>query len=117
VGQRQRLFVRFFCTQEKQLHQTPQQAASPTDEQGRMKLLATVSNASICIFFFVLIWRTVHHFEIADAAFKGVKRLFLVIPIVFLFVGNMAGCVASLSTPSHASKKRLKVRRLRLSEL
>mmetsp|Transcript_64998 Transcript_64998/g.76919 ORF Transcript_64998/g.76919 Transcript_64998/m.76919 type:complete len:297 (+) Transcript_64998:28-918(+) len=94
--------------QEQQEHRTAAEAASPTDENGRMKLLATVSSASICFFFFVLMWRAVHHYECADAAFKGGVRLFMVLPPVLLFVGNMAGCVASFTSPSHSSKKRLK---------
>jgi len=94
--------------QEQQEVRTAAEAASPTDESGRMKLLATVSNASICLFFFILMWRSVHHYETADVAFKGNVRLFMVLLPVVLFLGNMAGCVASLTSPSHSAKKRLK---------
>ena len=87
---------------------------SPTDEQGRMKLIATISNVSISFFFFILIWRTVHHFELADISFpkNGVIRFSAVVPIVLLFVFNMIGCVNSFTSSStnHGSKKRLKVR-------
>ena len=54
-------------------------------------------------------WRTVHHYELADQSFKGTVRLVAVIPTVLLFLGNMMGCVASVTSPaSHASKKRMK---------
>ena len=74
-----------------------------------MKLIASVSRGSISFFFFVLMWRTVHHYELADQSFKGTVRLVAVIPTVLLFLGNMMGCVASVTSPaSHASKKRMK---------
>mmetsp|Transcript_57650 Transcript_57650/g.172004 ORF Transcript_57650/g.172004 Transcript_57650/m.172004 type:complete len:179 (+) Transcript_57650:724-1260(+) len=53
-------------------------------------------------------WRSVHHYEMADASFKGVQRLLFVVPTVALFIGNMAGCVASVTSPSHSAKKRMK---------
>mmetsp|Transcript_68055 Transcript_68055/g.101014 ORF Transcript_68055/g.101014 Transcript_68055/m.101014 type:complete len:324 (-) Transcript_68055:450-1421(-) len=94
--------------QEKYEHQTADQIASPTDEEGRMKLLASVSRGSISFFFFILMWRSVHHFELADQAYKGVTRLFFVIPTVTLFLLNMAGCVAGFTSPNHSSKKKMK---------
>eukprot|EP00957_Ditylum_brightwellii_P211462 15366194-Ditylum_brightwellii.AAC.1 len=74
--------------QEKYEHQTADQIASPTDEEGRMKLLASVSRGSISFFFFILMWRSVHHFELADQAYKG--------------------CVAGFTSPNHSSKKKMK---------
>ena len=54
-----------------------------------------------------------HHFELADITFanKGLLRICFVVPIVFLFIFNMIGCVSSFTSSStnHASKKRLKV--------
>lgn len=94
--------------QDRYESQSPAQRASALDEDGRTKLLATVSRGSIAFFFFVLMWRSVHHYEMADASFKGVQRLLLVVPTVALFIGNMAGCVASITSPSHGAKKRMK---------
>lgn len=89
--------------------QNPVDEMNPRDEDGRLKLLATASRGSISVFFFVLMWRSVHHFELADQTFKkSSKRLFLVIPTMILFIGNMAGCVASLSSRTLKAKKRMK---------
>jgi len=89
--------------------QDPVDEMNPRDEEGRLKLLASVSRGSISVFFFVLMWRSVHHFELADQSFrKSAKRLFLVIPTMILFIGNMAGCVASISTRTLKAKKRMK---------
>ena len=87
---------------------SPMQEANPRDEQGRMKLLASVSKGSRALIFFVLMWRDIHLFEIADQALKGTARLFTVVPLAFLFIANMAGVVASITSPSHSTKKRLK---------
>ena len=73
-----------------------------------MKLLASVSKGSIALFFFILMWRAVHHYELADLAFKGSTRLFMVLPPVILFLGNMAGCVGSLMSNGALGKKRMK---------
>jgi len=94
--------------QDRYESQTPAQRASALDEDGRTKLLATVSRGSIAFFFFVLMWRSVHHYEMADASFRGIQRLLIVVPTVGLFIGNMAGCVASITSPSHSAKKRMK---------
>lgn len=89
--------------------QNPVDELNPRDEEGRLKLLATVSRGSISVFFFVLMWRSVHHFELADQSFrKSSKRLFLVVPTMVLFIGNMAGCVASISSRTLKAKKRMK---------
>lgn len=95
--------------EDMQSNQTPQQQASATDEEGRMKLIATVSKGSISFFFFVLMWRSIHHYEMADVSLKGLARTSLVLPTVGLFVANLAGCFASLSPPSTVTKKRLKL--------
>lgn len=89
--------------------QTAEQAASSTDEQGRLKLIATVSKGSISFFFFMLMWRSIHHYEMADMSFQGLIRVIFVLPTVALFVGNMLGCVAALSPPNPKTKKRLKL--------
>ncbi len=97
--------------QYKYEHQSPLDAANPREDDGRMKLLASVSKGSISLFFFILVWRSVHHFELADQSFKGSLRLFMVFPTVILFLGNMVACVASVMSSSNASrgaKKRMK---------
>jgi len=94
--------------QEQQQQRNAADAASPIDETGKMKLIASVSNASICFFFFVLMWRAVHHYELADAYYNGGKRLLMVTPPVLLFVGNMAGCVSSITSQQSSGKNRLK---------
>lgn len=82
--------------------------SSPRDEKGRMKLLTSVSKGSRALIFFFLLWRNVHLYEVADQTTKGLRRLFLVTPMIVLFLGNLMGVVASLSTPGHAAKRRLK---------
>lgn len=83
-------------------------ASNPRDEDGKMKLLASVSKGSVAIFFFILMWRSVHHYELADQTFQGTTRLFMVLPPVVLFLGNMAGCVGSILSNGAIGKKRLK---------
>lgn len=92
-----------------QRNQTPQQQASSTDETGRLKLISTISKGSISFFFFILMWRSIHHFEMADVSFHGLTRALLVLPIIALFVGNMIGCVATFTPPNHKTKNRLKL--------
>jgi len=96
--------------QERYEGQNPIDELNPRDEEGRLKLLATVSRGSISVFFFIYMWRSVHHFELADRAFRQSPsiRLVLVVPTVLLFIGNMAGCVASVSTKTLRAKKRMK---------
>lgn len=89
-------------------HMTAEQVASSRDERGRMKLLTSVSKGSRALIFFILMWRDVHLYEVADQTFKGVIRLFTVVPLLMLFIGNLAGAVASVTSPSHSAKKRLK---------
>ena len=87
---------------------TPGQEMNPRDAQGRMKLIASVSRGSRALIFFMIMWRDIHLFELADQSFKGVRRLFTVVPLILLFIGNLAGVVASFTSPSHSSKKRMK---------
>lgn len=94
--------------QYKYEHQSTLDAANPRDEDGKMKLLASVSRGSIAIFFFILMWRSVHHYELADQTFRGTTRFFMVLPPVVLFLGNMAGCVGSILSNGATGKKRLK---------
>lgn len=94
--------------QHKYEHQSQVEAVNPRDEDGKMKLLASVSKGSIALFFFILMWRSVHHYELADQGFKGSTRLFMVLPTVFLFLGNMAGCVGSIMSNGALGKKRMK---------
>jgi hypothetical protein len=53
-------------------------------------------------------WRNVHLYEVVDAKYKGTIRYMGVFPLTFLFIANMAGVVASISSAGHSSKKRLK---------
>jgi hypothetical protein len=94
--------------QQKYAGQSAEQEANPRDEKGRMKLLASVGKGSRALIFFVMMWRDVHLYEVADQALKGMFRLMIVIPLVCLFIANLVGTVVSFSSPSHSSKKRLK---------
>lgn len=96
--------------QYKYEHQSPIDAANPRDEDGKMKLLASVSRGSIAMYFFILMWRAVHHYEMADSSFKkhGLVRISMVLPPVILFLGNMAGCVGSVMSSGKLGKKRMK---------
>jgi hypothetical protein len=87
---------------------TPEQEINPRDAQGRMKLIASVSRGSRALIFFIIMWRDIHLFEVADQNFKGVRRLLCVVPLILLFIGNLAGVVASFTSPGHSSKKRMK---------
>lgn len=85
-----------------------EEVSSPRDAQGRMKLLTSVGKGSRALIFFILMWRDVHLYEVADQTYTGIFRLFTVIPLLLLFIGNLAGAVASVTSPSHSAKKRLK---------
>lgn len=112
--------------QQQQLQQTQSalDAASAVDEHGRFKLFTTVSRVSVSFFFFILMWRTVHHYELADVTFgtgtsSAMLRTIVVTPLVILFLGEMMGAILGLTgglgigggpsdNASHATKKRLK---------
>jgi len=81
---------------------------SPRDGQGKLKLLFTLSKGSRCVTFLILMFRNVSLYEAVDKKFNGALRYMGVVPLTFLFVANMAGVVASLTSPGHSSKKRLK---------
>jgi hypothetical protein len=83
-------------------------SVSPRDEKGRMKLFVSISKASRSLTFFILMWRNVHLYEVVDQQCKGTMRFLGVLPLTLLFIANMAGVVASITSPGHASKKRLK---------
>jgi len=112
--------------QQQQLQQTQsaEEAASAVDDQGRFKLFTAVSRVSVSFFFFILMWRTVHHYELADATFgsgrgtngvglrAALVRTVVVTPLVVLFLGEMMGAVLGMmggdANTSSTSKKRLK---------
>jgi succinate dehydrogenase hydrophobic anchor subunit len=98
--------VDYWRTQQRQ--QAAANMYSPRDEKGRMKLLTSVGKGSRALIFFVLMWRDVHLYEVADQLKSGLTRLFFVIPLAVLFIANMAGAVASITSPSQSAKKRLK---------
>ena len=91
-----------------QREQAAAQVHSPRDTQGRIKLMTSVSKGSRALIFFVLMWRNVHLYEMADQSARGLLRTILVFPLVLLFMANLAGVVASITSPSHSAKKRLK---------
>ena len=103
---------------QRELQAQNKQAYSLRDSQGRMKLLTPLSKSARALLFFIMMWRDVHLFEVADqlATYarsqnlpnSGLVRLIRVVPLVSLFVGNLAGCVCSFTAPSHSSKTRLK---------
>ena len=95
--------------------------ATLTEWASGISLFAAVSRASVSIFFFILMWRTVHHYESADAAFgaggggpgKMLKRNAVCAPLVILFLGELVGAVMGLSggkggNGSRSTKRRLK---------
>lgn len=95
--------------QQRYENQSELDQQNPRDEQGRVKLSFVVSRASISILFFVLIMRSLHHFELTDKIFKkSALRPFIIIPTIILFLSNMAGFVAAFSTPSSKTKRRMK---------
>lgn len=95
--------------------------ATLTEWASGISLFAAVSRASVSLFFFVLMWRTVHHYESADAAFeagggglgKMLKRTAVCAPLVILFLGELVGAVMGLSggkggNGGRSTKRRLK---------
>ncbi|KAL3826808.1 hypothetical protein ACHAXA_000634 [Cyclostephanos tholiformis] len=116
--------------QQLQRDQSVLDATSAVDEQGRLKLFSAVSRASVSFFFFILMWRTVHHYELADATFSSssrrgggggssLLRMIVVTPLVVLFLGEMMGAILGLTgglgiggggggNASQSTKRRLK---------
>jgi len=94
---------------ERYANMTPEQEYNPRDEQGRMKLLSSVSKGSRAFIFFILMWRDIYLFEVTDQSIKGslrkmITRGFLAI----VFFGNIAGAVTSITSQGHSAKNRLK---------
>jgi len=94
---------------EKYGNLTPEQELNPRDDQGRMKLMSSVSKGSRTLIFFILMWRDIYLFEVADLSIKGgfrkmITRMFL----TMVFLGNLAGVVTSVTQQGHATKNRLK---------
>ncbi|KAL7570073.1 hypothetical protein ACA910_017106 [Epithemia clementina (nom. ined.)] len=80
-------------------------------QEGAVSLVATVSKGARCMVFMIQMWRNLHLFETADQVFSSKKtsnalRSLLVTPMVFLFVANLGGAMASLSSTTTAAKKR-----------
>lgn len=73
------------------------------------QFLAQGSKVSLSFVFFMLMWRTLHHYEIATS-YKGIKRNILVLPVAFLFLGNLFAFVSAFTggLDSHTKKKRAK---------
>jgi hypothetical protein len=90
-----------------QMANSAQYQTSLHDDQGRMKLLTSIGKGSRAVIFFFLMWRDVSLYETASVR-SNLSRMVLSVPLIFLFMGNMAGAIVSLTSPSHASKKRLK---------
>lgn len=81
------------------------------DDEGRTKLLTTMSRTSVPIMFFILLTRSIHHFELADASFRGPTRLLFVLPAIILFLGNLSGVAVGALTSikgTGGTKRRLK---------
>eukprot|EP00525_Craspedostauros_australis_P001611 CAMPEP_0198110238 /NCGR_PEP_ID=MMETSP1442-20131203/2257_1 /TAXON_ID= /ORGANISM="Craspedostauros australis, Strain CCMP3328" /LENGTH=368 /DNA_ID=CAMNT_0043766203 /DNA_START=195 /DNA_END=1298 /DNA_ORIENTATION=+ len=93
---------------EKSQSMTQEDTLNPRDEQGRLKLMASLGKGGRALIFFIMMWRDIHFYEIADQVFKGQLRVFAVVPLVFLFLSNLVGVAVSLSSPQHSTKKRLK---------
>jgi len=95
---------------ERYANLSPEQEYNPRDEEGRMKLLSSVSKGSRALIFFVLIWRDTYLFEMTDLSIKGSLRKNVVrFILTTVFIGNLAGLVTSVISPTgHSSKKRLK---------
>jgi hypothetical protein len=95
---------------EKYGNLTPQQEYNPRDEEGRVKLMSSVSKGSRALIFFILMWRDVYLFDVADQFIKGSFRKGIVRCILTsVFIGNLAGAVISVTSPAgHSTKNRLK---------
>ena len=75
-------------------------------------MLSAVSKTSISGVFFILMWRSVHHYENSDASMS--LRLFYVLPSIVLFLANLYGFISSFlpdtssPTTGTSTKKYLK---------
>eukprot|EP00534_Pseudo-nitzschia_fraudulenta_P002116 CAMPEP_0201128980 /NCGR_PEP_ID=MMETSP0850-20130426/35392_1 /ASSEMBLY_ACC=CAM_ASM_000622 /TAXON_ID=183588 /ORGANISM="Pseudo-nitzschia fraudulenta, Strain WWA7" /LENGTH=337 /DNA_ID=CAMNT_0047398329 /DNA_START=138 /DNA_END=1151 /DNA_ORIENTATION=+ len=94
---------------ERYANLTPEQEYNPRDEQGRMKLLSSVSKGSRAFIFFFLMWRDIYLFEVADLSMKGSLRKMITRGfLTTVFLGNLAGVVTSVTSQGHSAKNRLK---------
>jgi hypothetical protein len=89
---------------------TPEQESNPRDEMGRAKLFTNVSKGARAMIFLFFVFRNVHLIDLADQCVTRAfsKRLIRLV-LMMLFVGNLAGAVATFTSPSHSSKKRMKM--------
>jgi hypothetical protein len=94
---------------EKYAHLTQEQQHNPRDEQGRMKLMSSVSKGSRAFIFFMLMWRDLYLFEVTDQSIKGSLRKMITRGLLTtVFLGNLAGVVTSVTSQGHSAKNRLK---------
>jgi len=99
---------------QSQLQPEEEQAIRSTvDEQGRTKLITPhiLSKASLSMWFFILMWRAMAHYEMVDVP-SMVWRQVAVIPPAILFVANMLGFVLTITTPSALRSTKLKFKAL-----
>jgi hypothetical protein len=97
---------------ERQQNLTPEQEMNPRDEYGRAKLFQHVSKAARATIFLFFVFRDVHLIDLVDR--QKCTHLFsskrLILPLLsIMFIGNLAGAVVTFTSPSHSSKKRMKM--------
>ncbi|KAG7345141.1 hypothetical protein IV203_032672 [Nitzschia inconspicua] len=89
---------------------SPEQELSPVDDKGRAKLVQHVSKAARAFIFTFFVFRDVHLIDLADHHItKTLSKRLVRLSLMVLFVGNLAGVVATFTSPSHSSKKRMKM--------
>mmetsp|Transcript_25957 Transcript_25957/g.61073 ORF Transcript_25957/g.61073 Transcript_25957/m.61073 type:complete len:320 (+) Transcript_25957:183-1142(+) len=94
---------------ERYANLTQEQELNPRDEQGRMKLLSSVSKGSRALIFFILMWRDIYLFDVTDQSIKGsVRKTIARGFLTTVFLGNLAGVVTSITSQGHSAKNRLK---------
>jgi len=94
---------------EKYANLTPEQEYNPRDEQGRMKLMSSVSKGSRAFIFFILMWRDIYLFDVTDQSIKGsLRKMVMRGFLTTVFLGNLAGVVTSVTSQGHSAKNRLK---------
>lgn len=95
---------------ERKQNLTPEQEYNPRDEDGRVKLLSSVSKGSRAVIFFILLWRDIYLFEMTDQSIKGsLRKTFIRFILTTVLIGNIAGLVISVTSAGrHVAKKRLK---------
>ena len=98
---------------QSQLHTEESIRPSTVDEQGRTKLITPhiLSKASLSMWFFILMWRAMAHYEMVDVP-SMVWRQVAIIPPAILFVANMVGFVLTVTTPSALRSTKLKFKAL-----